>query len=600
MNRLSVIFSYLIITFFMIQYVSSRDGIFQSHMINPFHHKANKKRIMDHIGALYYLISEIKTNIEDLNNGYSNFIKAVNSSKEREERLLNMNDLKTGDFINKMERLKEHYDKFKYTATESIENNKNEFHQSLKSKMKELFPNSIAELRGITKYIKYINVTTMNLNKIITSIFSKTMRLCDVYEENINYIYEVGKEYYKDQLNKLSNSLIHEYSEYNKALNIFSNEKYINNFSDTFYLELLKKKLNDSKDKIVMMDVSSVLEQHTFYDVSHFFNTFLKNYNKGFIIYVINRINVNYYNNKIILIESQKLLKLIKFIKKNYNHIKIDYIVIHIFNMYISVFINSNHILYHVNFDFFYDGQLVNVYNTYNYGYFFTNQKIDYEEFNQNGDYIYVFYVGNRVVNDNFFIHNRHDMIEFKKLSSYNIIKNNKYNNAYPFFNIYLLKLESEYSFLNQFYSQEHKYLYKFSVHNTNVVLTYNLLSNFTIPNEKFTPHFKEVYIIIILYPGQNIDNICCEFSGYIFNDGIYILRKEDANVLEIYTSDDKLTLLVNNQTKSYSINQQKKKKKKNLEDSLLRIKECLKNYINNYYSDYFDYLNIIFFISSD
>ncbi|CAD2114168.1 conserved Plasmodium protein, unknown function [Plasmodium vinckei] len=600
MSRLSVIFSYLIIAFFMTQYVSSRDGIFQSRMINPFHHKANKKRIMDHIGALYYLISEIKTNIEDLNNGYSNFIKAVNSSKEREERLLNMNDLKTGEFINKMEKLKEHYNKFKDTTTESIENNKNEFHQSLKNKMKELFPNSIAELRGISKYIKYINVTTMNLNKIITGIFSKTMHLCDVYEENINYIYEVGKEYYKDKLNKLSDSLMHEYNEYNKALNIFSNEKYINNFSDTFYLELLKKKLNDPKDKIVMMDVSSVLEQHTFYDLSHFFNVFLKNYNKGFIIYVINRINVNYYNNKIILIESQKLLKLIKFIKKNYNHIKIDYIVIHIFNMYISVFINSNQILYHVNYDFFYDGQLVNVYNIYNYGYFFTNQKIDYEEFNKNGDYIYVFYVGNRIVNDNFFIHNRHDMIEFKKLSSYNIIKNNKYNTAYPFFNIYLLKLESEYSFLNQFYSQEHKYLYKFSVHNTNVVLTYNLLSNFTIPNEKFTPHFKEVYIIIILYPGKNLDSICCAFSDYIFNDGIYILRKEDANVLEIYTSDDKLTLLVNNQTKNYSINQQKKKKKKNLEDSLLRIKGCLKNYINSYYSDYFDYLNIIFFISSD
>ncbi|VEV59286.1 conserved Plasmodium protein, unknown function [Plasmodium vinckei vinckei] len=600
MSRLSVIFSYLIIAFFMAQYVSPRDGIFQSRMINPFHHKANKKRIMDHIGALYYLISEIKTNIEGLNNGYSNFIKAVNSSKEREERLLNTNDLKTGEFINQMEKLKEHYDKFKDTSTESIENNKNEFHQSLKSKMKELFPNSIAELRGISKYIKYINVTTMNLNKIITGIFSKTMHLCDVYEENINYIYKIGKEYYKDKLNKLSDSLMNEYNEYNKALNIFSNEKYINNFSDTFYLELLKKKLNDPKDKIVMMDVSSVLEQHTFYDLSHFFNVFLKNYNKGFIIYVINRINVNYYNNKIILIESQKLLKLIKYIKKNYNHIKIDYIAIHIFNMYISVFINSNQILYHVNYDFFYDGQLVNVYNIYNYGYFFTNQKIDYEEFNQNGDYIYVFYVGNRVVNDNFFIHNKHDMIEFKKLSSYNIIKNNKYNTAYPFFNIYLLKLESEYNFLNQFYSQEHKYLYKFSVHNTNVVLTYNLLSNFTIPNEKFTPHFKEVYIIIILYPGKNLDSIFCAISDYIFNDGIYILRKEDANVLEIYTSDDKLTLLVNNQTKNYSINHQKKKKKKNLEDSLLRIKDCLKNYINNYYSDYFDYLNIIFFISSD
>ncbi|VUC58572.1 conserved Plasmodium protein, unknown function [Plasmodium berghei ANKA] len=563
MSWLSVIFSYFIIAFFMIHYALPNEGIFKSRMINPFQHKANKKRIMNHIGALYYLINEIKANIEDLSNGYNNFIKAVNSSKEREERLLNMNDLKTGEFINKMENLKKIYNKFKDTSAENIENNKNEFYQRLKSKMKELFPNSIAELRGISKYIKYINVSTMNLNKMITSIFSKTMHLCDVYEENINYIYEIGKEYYKNKLNKLSNSLIHEYNEYNKTLNIFSNEKYINNFSDTFYLELLKKRLNDPKDKIVMMDVSSILEQHTFYELSHFFNIFLKNYNKGFIIYVISRINVNYYNNKIILIESQKLLKLIKFIKKNYNHLKIDYIVIHIFNMYISVFINSNEILYHVNYDFFYDGQLLNVYNTYNYGYFFTNQKIDYEEFNKNGDHIYVFYVGNRIVNDNFFIHNRHDMIEYKKLSSYNIIKNNKYNTVYPFFNIYILKLESEYSFLNQFYTQQHKYLYKFSVHNTNVLLTYNLLSNFTIPNEKFTPHFKEVYIIIILYPSKNLDNICCAFSDYIFNDGIYILRKEDANVLEIYTSDDKLTLLVNNQTKNYSINQKKKKKKK-------------------------------------
>ncbi|GAB69192.1 hypothetical protein PCYB_146210 [Plasmodium cynomolgi strain B] len=294
--------------------------------------------------------------------------------------------------------------------------------------------------------------------------------------------------------------------------------------------------------------------------------------------------------------------------------------------MYISFFINANGILYHVNYEYFLDANSINLYNAYNYGYFFTNQKIpDETSPSSSGDEkaasngsdksganlggekavapeerIYVLYVGSRVMQENCVMYNRKDMIEFKKGNAYKIIQQNKFNSHDSFFNIFLLKLESEYHFYNQFLRSEHEHLYRFSVHNCNMILTYDSLSKFDIPHEKFTPHFKDVYTLIIIYPGSNISSMCSLFSNYIFRESVYNLRKEQSNVLEIYAERKKLTMLVNNKTKNYYVNLNNKKKEEPLESSLLKMKSCLKQYVKNNYDDYFDYLNIIYFVSSD
>ncbi|SBS98525.1 hypothetical protein POVCU1_046780, partial [Plasmodium ovale curtisi] len=109
-----------------------------------------------------------------------------------------------------------------------------------------------------------------------------------------------------------------------------------------------------------------------------------------------------------------------------------------------------------------------------------------------------------------------------------------------------------------------------------------------------------EVYIIVIIYPGKNVDTLCSFFNNYIFRESIYNLRKEDSNVLEIYSDRNKLTLLVNNKTKNYYVNINTKQKSEPLQNSLAKIQNCLKLYAKNNYSDYFDYLNVIYFISSD
>ncbi|SBS91188.1 hypothetical protein, conserved [Plasmodium malariae] len=581
-------------------YVSPDEGIFKRRVLNPFQYQKDKKCIMKHVNSLSFLYNELKSNVEDLERTYDNFIKALEVSDETEKHLLKVNNERTNNFINTMEELKRDYDIFKDNIEEDLNRKKNDFNKTLNKKIKGFFRNSVKELKGISKYIKYINSNAYNLNKIVSSIFSKAMHLSEIYEQNIHHIYEIGKEYYRMKLNTLNNMLLSEYDEYNKQIKLISNEKYLDKFSDVFYMEMLKDYLQNCKDKFIMIDLSNFLERHSFLELSYFFNTIIKNYNKGIIIYVINRVDVNYYINKMIFIESNKLLEIVNFIKSNYSHLQIDYVTIHIFNIYISVFINANGILYHVNYEHLLDERLLSLYNTYNYGYFFTNQKINYEEYNLNDDYIYVLYVGSRSVEDNYFIYNREDMIEFKKLHAYKIIVNNNVKTQDSFFNIYLLKLESEYNFYNKFLSEQHAHRYRFSVHKCNIILTYDSLSKYNIPNEKFTPHFTDVYILIIIYPGKNVNELCSFFNNYLFSESIYNLRKEESNVLEIYSDMNKITLLVNNKAKNYYVNISNKKTSEPLEISLLKIQKCLKFYIRNNYIDYFDYLNIIYFISSD
>ncbi|GAW83739.1 hypothetical protein, conserved [Plasmodium gonderi] len=605
-------FSFLICIIFFPEYVSVEDGSFKSRVLNPFHYQSEKQRIMKHVSSLAFLYNELRNNVEELERTYENFLRALRASKGTEDIILKKNDVKIANFINEMEELKSEYDAFKDTIEENLNNKKNEFNRTLKTTINGFFHNSVKELKGISKYIKYINMNANNLNKIVSSIFSKAMNLSDIYEQNINNIYDIGKEYYRMKLSMLSHTLESEYNEYNKKVKFISNEKYLDKFSDVFFIEILKNYLKNSKQKTIMIDLSNILERHSFLELSYFFNIFLKNYQKGFIIYVINRVDINYHNNKMIFIEYKKLHDLVNFIKSNYGHLKIDYIEIHIFNMYISVFVNSNGILHHINYEYFLNTHSLSLYNAYNYGYFFTNQEMMDEQNNPHaddtngnhhpgGDHIYVLYVGNRLVQDNYIMHNREDMLEFKKGNAYKIIQQNKFNSHDSFFNIYLLKLESEYNFYNQFLSNHHEQLHRFSVHNCNIILTYDSLSRFNIPHEKFTPHFKDVYILIIIYPGKNFNSQCNFVSNYVFRKSIYNLRKEESNVLEIYADGNKLTLLVNNKTKNYNVNvNNKKKDDAPRETSLLKIKKCLKNFVKNNYDDYFDYLNIIYFISSD
>ncbi|VUZ99069.1 conserved Plasmodium protein, unknown function [Plasmodium vivax] len=629
MSLLIWVFLLLFCFLFLPQHVSVDDGIFKSRVLNPFHYKREKKRIMKHVNSLAFLYNEFKNNVEDLEKTYENFLKALKVSKETEERLLKMNDNKTASFISEMEDLKSEYDVFKDSIEENLNNKKNEFNKTLKTTIEGFFQNSVKELKGISKYIRYINLNATNLHKIVSSIFSKAMNLSDIYEQNINHIYEIGKEYYRMKLTTLNHLLALEYEQYNKTLGFISNEKYLDNFSDVFYIEMLKNYLKNSTQKTVMIDLSNILERHSFHELSHFFNIFLKSFQKGVIIYVINRVDTNYHNNKMIFIEYFKLYELVHYIKANYGDLKIDFIEIHVFNMYISVFVNANGILYHVNYEYFLDAHSVTLYNAYNYGYFFTNQKIpddaspassaDGKDPSNGSDNkpgatpggekaaitppeerIYVLYVGSRVVQDNCIMYNREDMIEFKKGNAYKIIQQNKFNSHDSFFNIFLLKLESEYNFYNQFLSSEHDHLYRFSVHNCTMILTYDSLAKFNIPHEKFTPHFKDVYTLIIIYPGSNISSMCSLFSNYIFRESVYNLRKEQSNVLEIYAEKKKLTMLVNNKTKNYYANLDNKKKDEPMETSLLKMKSCLKQYARSNYDDYFDYLNIIYFVSSD
>ncbi|KJP88703.1 hypothetical protein AK88_01584 [Plasmodium fragile] len=599
------------------KHVSIDDGIFKSRVLNPFHYKREKMRIMKYVNSLAFLYNEFKSNVEDLEKTYENFLKALKVSKETEERLLKMNDVKTASFISEMEDLKREYDLFKDSIEDKLNNKKNEFEKTLTTTIDGFFQNSVKELKGISKYIKYINLNATNLHKIVSSIFSKAMNLSDIYEQNINHIYEIGKEYYRIKLSSLNHMLASEYEKYNKTLGFISNEKYLDNFSDVFYIELLKNHLKNSSPKTVMIDLSNIMERRSFHELSYFFNIFLKNFQKGIIIYVVNRVDTNCHNNKMIFIEYFKLYELVHYIKNNYSHLKIDFIEIHVFNMYISFFVNANGILYHVNYEYFLDANSISLYNAHNYGYFFTNQKIPDETSwisrgygkatSNRGDTIvapkerlYVLYVGSRVVQDNCIIYNRKDMIEFKKDNAYKIIQQNKFNSHDSFVNIFLLKLESEYNFYNQFLNSEQQHLYRFSVHNCNMILTYDSLSKFDIPHEKFTPHFKDVYTLIIIYPGSNISSMCSLFNNYIFRESIYNLRKEQSNVLEIYADKKKLTMVVNNKTINYYVKRDKQKKEEPLESSLLNMKNCLKQHVRSNYDDYFDYLNIIYFVSSD
>ncbi|ANQ11059.1 Uncharacterized protein PCOAH_00053060 [Plasmodium coatneyi] len=617
MSLLLVFFLLLFCVAFLPKHVSVDDGLFRSRVLNPFHYQREKMRIMKHVNSLAFLYNEFKNNVDDLERTYDNFLKALKVSKETEERLLKMNDLRTASFISEMEDLKSEYDVFKDSIEENLNKKKDEFNKTLKGTIEGFFQNSIKELKGITKYIKYINLNATNLHKIVSSIFSKAMNLSDIYEQNINHIYEIGKEYYRIKLSTLNNLLASEYEQYNKTLGFISNEKYLDKFSDVFYIEMLKNYLKNSTQKTVMIDLSNILERHSFHELSYFFNIFLKNFQKGVIIYVINRVDRNYHNKKMIFLEYFKLYELVHYIKRNYSHLKVDFIEIHVFNMYISFFVNANGILYHVNYESFLDANSINLYNAHNYGYFFTNQKIPNETSssiwgygkaasNPSGrvappeDRLYVLYVGSRVVQDNCIMYNREDMIEFKKGNAYKIIQQNKLNSHDSYFNIFLLKLESEYNFYNQFLSSEYEHLYRFSVHNCNMILTYDSLSKFDIPHEKFTSHFKDVYALIIIYPGSNISSMCSLFSNYIFRESIYNLRTEQSNVLEIYAEKKKLTMLVNNKTKNYYVNLNNKKNEEPLQTSLLKMKTCLKQYVRNNYDDYFDYLNVIYFVSSD
>ncbi|EUD66075.1 hypothetical protein C922_03545 [Plasmodium inui San Antonio 1] len=590
---------------------------------------------MKHVNSLAFLYNEFKSNVEDLEKTYKDFLKALKLSKETEERLIKLNDHKTESFITEMEQLKSEYDVFKDSMEEKLNKKKNEFNKTLKKTIEGFFQNAVKELTGITKYIRYINLNATNLHKIVSRIFSKAMNLSDIYEQNINHIYEIGKEYYRIKLSTLNDLLSSEYDQYNKTLGFISNEKYLDNFSDVFYIEMLKNYLKNSTHKTVMIDLSNILERHSFHELSYFFNIFLKSFQKGVIIYVINRVDTSYHNNKMIFIEYFKLYDLVHYIKENYGHLKVDFIEIHVFNMYISFFVHSNGILYHVNYEYFLDAHSIKLYNAYNYGYFFTNQRIPDETSSRGSPHgnapsggsdksgdnlesgkpatnlggekvdppderIYVLYVGSRLVEDNCIMYNRKDIIEFKKSNAYKIIQQNKFNSHDSFFNIFLMKLESEYNFYNQFLSSEHEHLYRFSVHNCNMILTYDSLSKFNIPHENFTPHFKDVYTLIIIYPGSNVSSMCSLFSNYIFRESIYNLRKEQSNVLEIYAQRKKVTMLVNNKTKNYHVDLNNRKMEEPLESSLLKMKNCLKQYAKSNYDDYLDYLNIIYFVSSD
>lgn len=121
----------------------------------------------------------------------------------------------------------------------------------------------------------------------------------------------------------------------------------------------------------------------------------------------------------------------------------------------------------------------------------FINQKLNQNKYHKIKEHIYILYLGYRTVNDNYLIYNRKQMIQFKKDNAQNIIQHNKTNTTNLFLNMYLLKLASEYNFYTDFLKLQHEYVFKFSVYNCNMILTYDSLNKFNIPNEKFTPHFK-------------------------------------------------------------------------------------------------------------
>ncbi|ETW17487.1 hypothetical protein PFNF135_04185 [Plasmodium falciparum NF135/5.C10] len=601
MNLLRVVCFCFLCIIIKIKYASSGEGIFKNRVLNPFHYQSEKRKIMKHVNSLSHIFNDFKNNLSDLENTYDTFLKSIGVSEETHKHLINMNDENTINFIEDMNELKNKYNKFKDKIDEHLNNKKQEFDDTLKSTVKGFFYKSINELKGISKFVKYININARNLNKIITNLFSKATHLSDIYEENVNNINEIGKDYYKMKLKTLGNLLLSKYNSYNKKIKLISNEKYIDNCSNIFYIEMLKDYLqNNIKQKITMIDFSTFLEHLSFMELSYFFNTFLKNYEKGYIVYVINRVKMNYHNNKMIFIEIDKLIEIVNFIKKTYNQFKIDYIVIHIFNMYISVFINVNNILYHVNYDVFFKDQSIQLYNTYNYGYFFINQKLNQNKYHKIKEHIYILYLGYRTVNDNYLIYNRKQMIQFKKDNAQNIIQHNKTNTTNLFLNMYLLKLASEYNFYTDFLKLQHEYVFKFSVYNCNMILTYDSLNKFNIPNEKFTPHFKDVYILIIIYPGESLGMLCNFFNNYLFRESIFNLKNEESNVLEIYSDVNRLTLIANNKTKHYYVNTKYEIPSESLEKSLQKIQNCLKYYANSNYNDYFDYLNIFYFISSD
>ncbi|CRG97001.1 conserved Plasmodium protein, unknown function [Plasmodium gallinaceum] len=600
MSILVVILPLFLFLIHQIKYFSSNGEIFKKRMLNPFQYKNEKKHIMKHVQSLSYIFNELKNNVEDLENTYNNFKEAIKVSDETEKRIININNEKTNKFIEKMEKLKTKYGIFKEKIEDNLDKKKKIFDKILKNTIKEFFNPSVRELKGINKYIRYINLNAKNLNKIISGIFSKAISISDIYEQNINEIFEIGKEYYRMKLKILSNFFMSEYNEYNKKLRLISNEKHMNEISDIFYIEVLKDYLLNSKKKINMIDMSIFLESHSFLELSYFFNTFLKNYCKSFIIYVINRVEMNSYNNQMIFLESNKVVDIVNFIKKNYNHLNIDYVVINIFNTYISVFVNSNGILYHVNYeDYFCTGSLI-LYNTHNYGYFFTNQKIDYNKFNSDDEYLFVLYLGNRKIEDNFLIYNRKDMIKFKKVNVLKLLENKKFNSYDSFLNMYLLKLESEYNFYKQFLNDDLENIHKFSVYNSNIIITHNSLSKFDIPNDKFTPHFKDIYILIIIYPGSYLDTLCDYFTNFLFRESIFILKKEDSNILEIYFGQNKATFLINNKNINYHINVNEENNSDSSGNKLTKISNCIKFYMQRNYNEYFDYLQIIYFIVSD
>ncbi|VWU48672.1 conserved protein, unknown function [Hepatocystis sp. ex Piliocolobus tephrosceles] len=571
--------------------------------LKPFENQQKKKEIKKNVELLRVAHNELKNNIDDLERTFDYFVKSLSISSETEKKLYKMNDLKMRSFINQMEELKKEYDKFNNSIGENLNKKKNEFNYILKNTIKALFYENVVELKGVSKYINYINTNVFNLNKIISNVFSKVLHLTNIYEHNIKTIYEIGQKYYEYKLKKVSNALITEFNNFNKTLKLISNEKYIDNFTDVYFIETLKNYLLNSNEQITMMDVSNFLDENTFLEISYFFNSFLKNYNKGIIIYIINRTDINnHQNNKMIFIQICDILKLIHFIKLNYNKLEINYIAIHIYNVYVSIFFNSNNILYYVNNDFFFNNKLIRFYNSYNYGYFFTNQNIkceQYQTYQESSNYIYIFYLGNRMVEDNFLIFNKKQMIELKKENAYKIIQKNNFSSHDYFFNVYKLKLESEYNFYQNFINKKHEYSYTFHIYDCKVMLAYDSVNKLNIPNELFTSHFKDVYIIIIIYPGNDLNMFCNLFNNYIFTESIYNIRKE-SNVLEIYMDYNKLTLIINNKMKTYNININNKKKNKSLKNNLDQIQKCLKHYIKNNYTSYFDYLNIFYFISSD
>ncbi|CRH02791.1 conserved Plasmodium protein, unknown function [Plasmodium relictum] len=600
MNILTVISYFCVCIIFEVKYVSLEGGIFSSRVLNPFQYKNEKKHIMKYVQSLSYIYNELKYNIEELEHTYNNFLEALRSSDKTEQRIVNMNAKKTNKFIREMENLKKKYEKFKDRIEDSLNEKKNKFDKNLKNTIKGFFNPSVRELQGINKFIRYINLNAKNLNKIISGIFSKAISISDVYEQNVNEIFEIGKEYYKMNLKILNDFMLSEYNEYNENLKLISNEKHLNDISDIFFMEVLKDYLLNSKNKINMIDLSNFLKNYSFLEISYFFNTFLKNYHKSFIIYVINRVELNSYDNYMIFIESNKVLDIVNFVKKNYNHLNIDYIVINIYNIYISAFVSANGILYHINYeDYFNTGSLI-LYNAHNYGYFFTNQKINSNKFKSDDEYLFVLYLGNRKIEDNFLIYNREDMIKFKKVNTLKLLENKKFNSYNPFLNIYLLKLESEYNFYKQFFNDKFEYIHKFSVYNCNITLAQGLLNKLDIPNDKFTPHFKDIYILIIIYPGPYLEKLCNYFTSFLFRESISILKKEESNVLEIYFDHNVATFLVNNTSINYYINVNKERHLNSFSNNITTISNCLKFYLHRNYNEYFDHLQIIYYIVSD